>query len=156
MGTETPPRVSTLQGYILGRADDAWGQWPRPGNPHTTPLVKGGLPFTDAREHRRTLESHRGWSSGTASLPGDTQPLTVPPTTQFNGIRKPASIWSDLPERFGTWYSVWRRFDRWARKGTWARASSGNSWTLTWNGCCSIAPNSRPPGLHGVGASRAG
>jgi transposase len=27
--------------------------------------------------------------------------------------------WRDLPERFGNWNSVWRRFDRWARKGTW-------------------------------------
>ena len=27
--------------------------------------------------------------------------------------------WRDLPERFGNGNSVWRRFDRWARKGTW-------------------------------------
>ena len=25
----------------------------------------------------------------------------------------------DLPERFGAWNSVWRRFDRRSRKGTW-------------------------------------
>ena len=28
--------------------------------------------------------------------------------------------WPDLPERFGNWNSVGKRFDRWARKGTWA------------------------------------
>ena len=28
--------------------------------------------------------------------------------------------WRDLPERLGNWNSAWRRFDRWARKGTWA------------------------------------
>ena len=27
--------------------------------------------------------------------------------------------WRDLPERFGRWNSVWRRFDRWSRKGIW-------------------------------------
>ena len=27
--------------------------------------------------------------------------------------------WRDLPERFGNWNSVWRRFDRWAEKGRW-------------------------------------
>lgn len=27
--------------------------------------------------------------------------------------------WRDLPERFGNWNSPWRRFDRWATKGTW-------------------------------------
>ena len=29
--------------------------------------------------------------------------------------------WRDLPERFGNWNSAWRRFDRWAAKGVWAR-----------------------------------
>jgi transposase len=29
--------------------------------------------------------------------------------------------WRDLPERFGHWNSVWRRFDRWAAKGVWSR-----------------------------------
>src|SRR5690242_17012121 len=29
--------------------------------------------------------------------------------------------WRDLPERFGNWNSAWRRFDRWARQGVWAR-----------------------------------
>ena len=29
--------------------------------------------------------------------------------------------WRDLPQRFGNWNSAWRRFDRWAAKGVWAR-----------------------------------
>lgn len=29
--------------------------------------------------------------------------------------------WRDLPERFGKWNSVFVRFNRWAKKGVWAR-----------------------------------
>jgi transposase len=35
-------------------------------------------------------------------------------------VAKTGAPWPDLPERFGKWNSVWKRFDRWARKGTWA------------------------------------
>ena len=36
-------------------------------------------------------------------------------------IAKTGVPWRDLPERFGNWNSVWRRFDRWAAKGVWER-----------------------------------
>ena len=36
-------------------------------------------------------------------------------------IARTGSPWRDLPERFGLWNSAWRRFDRWARSGVWAR-----------------------------------
>ena len=36
-------------------------------------------------------------------------------------IGKTGAPWRDLPERFGNWNSTWRRFDRWAAKGVWAR-----------------------------------
>lgn len=36
-------------------------------------------------------------------------------------IAKTGAPWRDLPERFGKWNSVWRRFDRWARKGIWRK-----------------------------------
>src|SRR5215471_21434420 len=36
-------------------------------------------------------------------------------------IGKTGAPWRDLPERFGNWNSVWRRFDRWARKGVWGK-----------------------------------
>src|SRR5262245_1139831 len=35
-------------------------------------------------------------------------------------IAKTGAPWPDLPDRFGKWNSVWKRFDRWATKGTWA------------------------------------
>ncbi len=34
-------------------------------------------------------------------------------------IARTGAPWRDLPERLGNWNSAWRRFDRWARKGTW-------------------------------------
>jgi len=36
-------------------------------------------------------------------------------------IAKTGAPWRDLPERFGKWNTVWKRFDRWSRKGTWRR-----------------------------------
>ena len=36
-------------------------------------------------------------------------------------IAKTGAPWRDLPERFGNFNSVWRRFDRWSRKGVWDR-----------------------------------
>jgi transposase len=34
-------------------------------------------------------------------------------------IAKTGAPWRDLPERFGNWNNVFRRFDRWAKKGIW-------------------------------------
>ena len=39
-------------------------------------------------------------------------------------IAKTGVPWRDLPERFGKWNTVWKRFDRWAAKGTWQRVFS--------------------------------
>ena len=40
-------------------------------------------------------------------------------------IAKTGAPWRDLPERFGPWGSVWKRFDRWAKKGVWKRVFEG-------------------------------
>jgi putative transposase len=34
-------------------------------------------------------------------------------------VAKTGIPWRDLPERFGKWNSVWRRFDRWCQLGVW-------------------------------------
>ena len=34
-------------------------------------------------------------------------------------VAKTGVPWRDLPERFGHWNSVWRRFDRWCENGIW-------------------------------------
>jgi transposase len=36
-------------------------------------------------------------------------------------IAKTGAPWRDLPDYFGKWNTVWRRFDRWARKGFWQK-----------------------------------
>src|SRR5215211_322584 len=36
-------------------------------------------------------------------------------------VAKTGAPWRDLPERFGNFNSVWRRFDRWAREGIWRK-----------------------------------
>lgn len=36
-------------------------------------------------------------------------------------IVRTGSPWRDLPEVFGDWNSVFRRFSRWSRKGVWHR-----------------------------------
>jgi transposase len=41
-----------------------------------------------------------------------------------NGIRwhlRTGAPWRDLPERYGKWQTVYSRFRRWTRNGTWAR-----------------------------------
>ena len=36
-------------------------------------------------------------------------------------IAKTGAPWRDLPTRFGKGNSVWKRFDRWSKKGVWER-----------------------------------
>lgn len=36
-------------------------------------------------------------------------------------VAKTGIPWRDLPERFGKWNSVWRRFDRWCELGIWRK-----------------------------------
>ena len=36
-------------------------------------------------------------------------------------VARTGAPWRDLPERLGNWNSTWRRFDRWAARGVWAR-----------------------------------
>ncbi len=36
-------------------------------------------------------------------------------------VAKTGLPWRDLPERFGKWNSVWRRFSRWCALGVWER-----------------------------------
>jgi putative transposase len=37
------------------------------------------------------------------------------------GIARTGAPWRDLPERFGPWGSVHKRYERWVQKGAWRR-----------------------------------
>jgi transposase len=39
-------------------------------------------------------------------------------------VLRSGAHWCDLPERYGAWKSVHRRFSRWARAGVWERVFS--------------------------------
>ena len=44
--------------------------------------------------------------------------------TVMNGmfwVLRSGSAWRDMPERYGKWQTVYDRFNRWRRDGTWAR-----------------------------------
>lgn len=36
-------------------------------------------------------------------------------------IARSGAPWRDLPERYGNWNSVFKRFNRWSKKGVWER-----------------------------------
>jgi transposase len=36
-------------------------------------------------------------------------------------VAKTGVPWRDLPERFGKWNSIWRRYDRWCKRNVWQR-----------------------------------
>lgn len=55
---------------------------------------------------------------GTRGRSGDDNRLFL---DAVNWIARNGGPWRDLPECFGNWNSVWRRFDRWSRAGVWQR-----------------------------------
>jgi transposase len=63
----------------------------------------------------------KGLLPGKASDPGVTAKDNRPFIDAVLWIAKTSAAWRDLPERFGPWNSVWRRFSRWAQKGRWEK-----------------------------------
>jgi transposase len=76
---------------------------------------------------RRHEIKDEDWERIKDMLPG--QPGDPGVTAKDNRLFVNAVLWiaktgaplRDLPERFGPWNSVWKRFDRWAKKGVWKR-----------------------------------
>ena len=69
----------------------------------------------------RQWERIKDWRPGKASDRG----RTAVDNRQFvNGVLwvlRSGARWCDLPERYGKWKSVHKRFTRWARSGVWER-----------------------------------
>ncbi len=76
--------------------------------------------------HRYAISDER-WARLAPLLPG--KPSDPGRTARDNRLFLDAVLWlghnggpwRDLPARFGKWNSVFKRFDRWARSGVWAR-----------------------------------
>jgi transposase len=64
----------------------------------------------------------KGFLPGQAGPPGVTAQDHRLFVNAVLGIATTGAPWRDLPERFGSWGSVWKRYDRWWAKGVWERA----------------------------------
>src|SRR4051794_7525981 len=82
----------------------------------------GGFPM-----HRHEMtddhwERIKGFLPGQAGQPGVTAKDNRLFVNAVLWIAKTGVPWRDLPERFGPWGSIWKRYDRWCAKGVWERA----------------------------------
>lgn len=74
---------------------------------------------------RRYEISDRAWARISDLLPGKSTDVgaRAKDNRQFINavlwIARSGAPWPDLPERYGPWNSVYRRFRRWAVKGVW-------------------------------------
>src|SRR5262245_48255022 len=94
-----------------------------------------------------------GWlpgRAGTSGRPAEDNRLFVDAVLW---IGKTGAPWRDLPERFGNWNSVWRRFDRWSRSGVWQRVFAAlQDPDLEWLILDSTVVRAHP---HAAGAKKA-
>jgi transposase len=74
--------------------------------------------------HRHELTDAE-WKRIEALLPVRTGPVSKRGDRDFvNAViwrTKTGVSWRDLPERFGSWKTVYNRFSRWAKTGVWER-----------------------------------
>ena len=58
---------------------------------------------------------------GKASDPGRTAENNRRFLNAVLWIARSGAPWRDLPERYGNWNTVFQRFNRWGKRGTWQR-----------------------------------
>jgi putative transposase len=83
--------------------------------------------LTEERSMRRHEISDEQWAAikgvlpGKAGDPGRTAADNRLFVNAVFWIARTGSPWRDLPERFGSWNSAFRRFSRWCKRGVWGR-----------------------------------
>lgn len=81
----------------------------------------------NAMPRRRYEISDENWQRIALLLPGKaTDPgRTADDNRRFLNavlwIARSGAPWRDLPERYGNWNTVFQRFNRWSKNGTWQR-----------------------------------
>src|SRR4051794_1377176 len=66
------------------------------------------------------LLSHRPRADGVGRPPVDHRPIV----NAILWVLHTGAPWRDLPERYGPWTTVFGRFNRWRRDGTWVRIAT--------------------------------
>ena len=69
-------------------------------------------------------EAVRGLIAGKRGDPGRTGKNNCRFINAVVYVARTGIPWRDLPERYGNWNSVWRRFDRWCAKGVWTQIAA--------------------------------
>src|SRR5713226_2945289 len=71
-----------------------------------------------SNEQWRRIEGFLPGKNGDPGRTGDDNRLFV---NAVLWVLRSGARWSDLPERYGKWKSIHKRFCRWAEKGVWER-----------------------------------
>jgi transposase len=71
-----------------------------------------------SNEQWRRIEGLIAGKKGDPGRTGDDNRLFV---NAVLWVLRSGARWSDLPERYGKWKSVHKRFTRWAKRGVWER-----------------------------------
>ena len=76
------------------------------------------------RRHEISDEQWDKIKDGLPGKPGDPGQTAADNRGFINAVlwvARTGAPWRDLPERFGPWNSVFQRFNRWCKRGVWAR-----------------------------------
>src|SRR5271166_3889747 len=132
--------------FRLGRVDKTWGNWLKDGPHSRTKLAKEGLSCDVTRSPMTTGTGSSIFCRDGKVIPGSQPRIIDCSSTQSFGSRKPGLPGGTCPNVSATGTACGGDSTAGPGRGL-GNASSGNSRTLTWNGCCSIAPSFAPTSM---------